>query len=334
MTIKKLFSACGILTVLMIPFTMALFFSCEKVVEFPIEDQTPLVVVSSLPTADSTLLVHLSKSRFFLSDGPFPTVDDATVTIEVNGVRYPLTFQTQGNYTQALRIHEGDSLSLFVEVPGYGELTSTARVPKRPMIKDTAYYDTLLPGAYIPLENFRFTLCDPPEEENYYRIYMIETARLGSYDSVTDSWTYVRDSTYRVPFGIADSVLSQDLYTTQTVNFMAFYDQEADTLLPLGNFTGSEKVFSDKHIDGTEHATLFQRDVPLRFPDGLQPMSREFTLYVESITYDNYRYRVTESAASSIGSYFSEPLQVYTNIKPSGIGIFAAAAAVSYHFSK
>ena len=309
------------------------FSSCEKVMEFPIEDQTPLVVVSSLPTADSTLLVRLSKSRFFLSDGPFPTVDDASVTVEVNGVQYPLSFLSHGNYTNSIIVHEGDSLSLFIEVPGYGSLTSSARVPSRPVIKDTAYFDTLLPDAYIPMENFRFTLCDEPEVENYYRIYMTETARLGNYDPDSDTWTWVRDSTYRVPFGIDDTVLSQDLYTTQTVNFMAFYDQDADTLLPLGNFVSSEMVFSDKHIDGTEHPILFQRDVPIRFPDGLQPISRQFTLIIESITYDNYRYRVTESAASSIGSYFSEPLQVYTNIK-NGIGIFAAASAISFHFIK
>ena len=62
---------------------------CEKVLDVDFDDVTPQVVVMSSVQPDTTVNVRLTYSRFILDDSPFRTVDDAVLSLEVNGVDVP-----------------------------------------------------------------------------------------------------------------------------------------------------------------------------------------------------------------------------------------------------
>ena len=72
----------------------AMLCSCEKVMEFDIEESDRMVVVNALPSTDSLLFVNITYSRFFLDNQPFTAVTDATVSIEVTGTTMVATVRT------------------------------------------------------------------------------------------------------------------------------------------------------------------------------------------------------------------------------------------------
>ena len=136
-----------------------LFASCEKVVEFDIEDTERQVVVNALPCADSTLFVNVTYSRFFLDNQPFTPVANATISIDANGVTYAATNRDGANYIFPYQAAAGDTLTVHVAVPGHDEIIGGTRIPPLPAMDSlTAEIDTLQP---ITAGNISFNLDDP-----------------------------------------------------------------------------------------------------------------------------------------------------------------------------
>ena len=69
--------------------------SCEDPVDIDYIDYEPLVVVNSINEVDSTLKMRLTYSRWFLDNQSFKEVDNANITLKVNG-------NTIGNATSTL----------------------------------------------------------------------------------------------------------------------------------------------------------------------------------------------------------------------------------------
>ena len=93
----------------------ALFSSCVEPIEFDPGETSPYVVLISRPTSDSTVCVHLSRSRFFLENNVPQAISDAQVTLSLNGVATTGVFDDDayngfGAYTFAVLPQPGDSL--------------------------------------------------------------------------------------------------------------------------------------------------------------------------------------------------------------------------------
>ena len=119
------------------------FASCEKVIEFNGDLTDPYIVVISKPEADSTWMMRVSQSRFFLSSADIPSIDNAQVIVTVNGNETIATSEGSGMYNTGIVPQPGDSLSIRVIAPNRGEVTAGCRIPQRPEVSDfTVEYDT------------------------------------------------------------------------------------------------------------------------------------------------------------------------------------------------
>ena len=263
---------------------------CEKVLDVDFDDVTPQVVVMSSVQPDTTVNVRLTYSRFILDDSPFRTVDDAVLSLEVNGVDvHAVQSSNSGDYVLDYRPQEGDRLKLRVKVPGRNEVTATTEVPRAADVTNVRG-TTLAGGEGENRYSVRFTLNDPADEHNYYFVRLYKKSFYYSY------YQFFKCNDYMLTEGVdVMSVLDGDL------------DGESSSLL----------AFPDDNINGMSHEVelTMNAEVPL---DSL-------CLEVTSMSRDRYLYELTAmyDDDDTFGQLFSEPVQIHCNVN-GGIGIFAA----------
>jgi len=282
--------------------------SCEEVLEYDFENSERHVVVNGLPCADSTLFVNLTYSRFFLDNQPFVPVEDATVTLSVDGAA-PLDGSRNGaNWSFNYVAHGGEVLTLHVSIPGRDAITAQTHVPALPdMTTPTAEIDTLQP---IDAGDILFTLNDPADEQNYYYIYVHEHDSGTRWNRWEQKWDTI-DTVVYAYFNCLDLQISDPSVNVTTGLFGYF----------------SRLMFSDSLIDGTLHDMKISLVMPKDTAE--HPLQREYTLVVESLSPEAFRYHKDLIATQSITQYFAEPSQVYSNIQ-GALGIFAGIAKRSY----
>lgn len=280
-----------------------LFTSCEKVVEFDIEQTEPFVVVNALPSTDSLLFVNITYSRFFLDNQPFRPVTDATVTLYVNGTPMAVTQRDGANYISTYNVVAGDSLTISVDVDGQTISGSTRAVALPNISTPIAEIDTLQP---ITAGNITFTLSDMPDKHNYYLVYISERDSGTQWNQWEERWDTI-DTVRNAYF----NCLNREV-TAPSVN-------RAEGMMDY--FT--QLLFTDSLIDGQQYELTLS--IPMFRDTAEHPIERQYTLIIQSLSPEAFRYTVAVGAAQSIGQYFAEPAKVYSNIS-TGYGIFAAIA--------
>ncbi|MBP5548693.1 MAG: DUF4249 domain-containing protein [Bacteroidales bacterium] len=282
--------------------------SCEKVVEFDIDETERAIVVNALPNTDSLLFVNITYSRFFLDNGPFEAVTNASVTVDVNGIPYTSTQRDGANYLFSYRSTAGDTLTLHVNIPGHESITGTTIIPPLPdMPTPVAEIDTLQP---IDSGDILISLSDPSEMENYYYIYLTE-----------------RDS------GIQWNMFERKWDTIDTVihpyfNCLNHEITNADVNVSEGMMDYfNSLLFSDRQIDGQTYE--IKLSLMMLKDTAEHPLLKEYSLVVESLSPEAFRYIKEVNASQSMTQYFAEPTQIFSNLS-SGIGIFAGIARREY----
>ena len=271
--------------------------SCEKVVEFDIDDTQPKIVVMAQGNSDSLLSVRLTYSRFFLDANDFKVIDNATVSIVDNGTPWANAAYNDGRYYFSESPRCGDSLKLTVAVPGKPDVTAACRVPYPPQASLTVNEQT---GDYESGVVLHLRLNDPPNEHNYYRLsllssyFWVERDTAGNYDTIYTSTTH--------HFECSD---------------YAIIDQTdiADLLDGEGTFSGSQLFFSDDHINGQNH------DITLKFNHYYGDMNN-YVLVLEAFPRDLYLYERSLMQSRDDMQFFSEPTQIHCNVSKGAIGIF------------
>lgn len=282
--------------------------ACESVLEFDDSDLQPFVVVNALPSTDSLFFANVTYSRLFIDNQPFQPVSDAIVTLDVNGTTLHSTGTDGANHLFNYRPAAGDSLTLHVVVPGYEPITgSTRQVALPDMQPPVAEIDTLQP---ITLGNITFTLTDPAGTDNFYHIYILEHDSGSRWNAWTEAWD-----------------------TIDTVIHCYFQCLNAEVTVPEVNATQgmlyyfNQLLITDSLINGqSPELTL---SVMMLRDTAEHPLQRQYTLVVESLSPEAYRYRTELIQAQGAGQYLSEPMRLYSNLS-SGAGIFAAIARRQY----
>ena len=286
----------------------ALFCSCEKVLEFEIEDSERMVVVNALPCTDSALYVNVTYSRFFLDNRPFDAVTDATVTVDINGTIIQSSQQTGANHYFNYLCSGGDSLTVRVSVPGHSDIIGGTRVVPLPdMLPPLAEIDTLQP---INSGDVTFTLSDPESMVDYYYIYIEERDSGIQWNQWEKKWDTI------------DTVIHPYF---SCLNF-EITDPEVNVIEGMMNFYNG-LLFKDQRINGQDYDTKLS--IMMLKDTAEHPLLREYTLIVESLSPEAFNYTKDVLAARSIGSYFAEPTRIFSNLS-SGVGIFASKARRKY----
>ena len=288
-------------------FLVLLFASCEKVVEFDIEQTEPSVVVNALPMTDSLMFVNITYSRFFLDNQTFRPVTDATVSVDINGTPLTLDQRDGANYGCTYRIAGGDSLVLHVQANGK-TITGATRAPLLPAITiDSAIIDTLQP---FTTGGISFTLDDPAAVRNHYLVYISERDSGTRWNRWEERWDTI-DTVVHSYFNCLNREVT-DPAVNRAEGMMDYFNQ---------------LLFSDSLIDGQQYSLTLA--IPMLRDTAEHPIERSYTLVVESLSPEAFRYIVAVGKAQGIGQYFAEPARIYTNLS-GGLGIFAAIARREY----
>ena len=307
-------------------FILSLFLitSCQKVIEFngPVTD--PIVVVNSLVTPNAVVKVVLSKSRFFLSnDTLFSMIDTATVSLFVNGaMKETLNHTSNGTFLSTYKPVVGDSIRLQVQVPGKNMITCSTGIvsqvkfvsidtstvmngPDMPIISVSVPTNGGLPvidtiGTSIGRKmKLVLKFNDDPANRNYYRLVVYTKTNTGA--KTINDYTFSFD----------------DIVSGNTGN---------DTIGPPSSLaTNKFNVFNDDLINGKQYPLKFSvADNIDVYKPGKAPLILKKELYVDlqSISREYYLYLQTRSNARN-NNFFSEPVQVYTNID-GGIGVLGS----------
>jgi hypothetical protein len=321
-----------------------IFISCERDVVFDGQITNPSVVVNSYITPDSVVSAYISLSRFFLKDSTeFHFVDNAEVNLWVNGIlKEKLSPYQNGIYKGTYKPVITDQLKLTIDVPQMQQVTTTAAFPETPIILaiDTQKvfgnirYISFGPGSNDTVAisrnykvNYKLSIKDNGNQNNYYRLLVRSVSFTGIWNYNTNKIDTIED--IRLPqysnFDFTDVVSGN------------IKDPLADTgTSPVGellsNPTNIFNVFSDEIFNGKTYTLKFSTNETTQHYfsiDGLRYsyssgniLKNKVYIILESISKEYYQYLRTRSASSAT-NYFSEPVQVYTNIK-GGIGILGS----------
>lgn len=290
--------------------------SCQKIIEFNGEVTDPQLVMVSLPSADSLWRVRVTESRFFLNSDTIKHIDNAIISVEVNGIPANAACRYEGDavYNTGIRPHCGDSLSMHIEVPGKGSISASCRVPQMPQADDFrigydtteySYYDEYEDSTYIDISgniNVSFTLHDPTDVHNYY---MVSIEEWNDYSNAWDSKNITVDDNLIFPNSVTSDILD-----------IGLGDEE--------NY-GSQVLFDDQNFNGHDHriniSTYLWGVTKMRI--NVYAVNREMYLYYKT------RKAAINNDFESLGGIFGEPVQIFCNIQ-GGIGILGASAAKTY----
>lgn len=289
---------------------LLLFASCEKVLPIDGSDVPQQMVLNGVPSVGKELFVNFSYTHFFLEDNVGHAVDDVAMAMTVNGTEYAPSKIEGCNYFFNHTVGEDDTLGISITAGGK-TVTANTYVPKMPrvenlrtMIDTTQVFDVAV---------ISFTLND---HSNYKEYYSFTVAQ--------------RDSGARMnPF-------TMELDTVDTVYntmFLCMGDPaltapEVAATEALGGYFYTRLLTTDGKIDGTSHPTtlmLMMLKDTNEVVDDEHAFLHEYTLHIESVAPDRYRYLQSVDASTSMMNIFAEQAQIYGNVS-GALGIFAGTA--------
>ena len=124
----------------------ALLASCETVIDVEIPREAPKLVVNAQLVPDSTIILHLSESRYILSDYEFKTVNNATLTVLEDGIFKEQLQKTEedGIYVSQSILQEGKTYTLKAEAPGFSPVEASSFIAPKVPIQNIALDSTLI----------------------------------------------------------------------------------------------------------------------------------------------------------------------------------------------
>lgn len=280
--------------------------SCEKVLEVENDPSDAQLVLNAVPQAGKRAFVYFAHTRFFLDPSNNQPLDDASVTLYVNGSALSPDSVANCKYFFPYTYAEGDSLSVLATAGG---LSATA-------------------GTYVPytptFEAVRLRNVDAGHTFRYYQAD-IDFQDHEGIDEYYNLRVMVRDS------GIRFNDWKQQYDTVDTVRasyFMLRYNPEvtgdASYSNPMLGYLYSRNFFNDSQIDG-DHYHLQLQILHLIDTNEVQPFKHEYTITLENMTYARMRYLIDVSRQGSSNSFFTEQGQVRGNVD-GALGIFAGSA--------
>ena len=121
------------------------YISCEKVIPFDGDVNTPKLVINSIFQSDSSFKVHVSSSRSVIDTASFKNIDDAIVTIKDRNenIIETLNHVENGFYKGQTFPQENQNYILEVNHPNYANITASDSLPS-PIIINSVDTSTII----------------------------------------------------------------------------------------------------------------------------------------------------------------------------------------------
>ena len=316
------------------------FWSCENALEFDGEQMAPLWVMNSLISPDSVFTVQLTKSKFFLKDdSSFDPVNNASVELFVNDTLFEtLAFSTNGNYTSNYIPKAGDKVRLSAQHSDINTVSAVTDIVKPAQISkiDTA---TLITDK-SPIFSYEYGgYGDIIESDTIGYSYNKKMNIIINIDDDVNKKNFYRVS-LRIKQYFDDGRESEGQFFYESED-MVFGSSDETGLFGEGYSRSQYNEFSDELFNGKKYpfklSTNFTTYIYTneKKPDnqgGLiwpQIVRNELIVQVHSISESYYKYLKTLNSNSNTLGFFSEPVQIYSNVK-GGIGIFGSYKIDNY----
>ena len=281
------------------------YISCEKVIPFDGDVNTPKLVINSVFESDSTFKVHVSSSRSVIDTASFNNIDDAIVTIKDGNenIIETLNHVENGFYKGQTFPQENQTYILEVNHPNYANITASDSLPS-PITINSVDTSTIIDPINGNRLQISMNFDDPENTQNYY---LIETYSVNEYLVIKNS-----DTT------------EYELDTTK--QFMVLTDEVFQN---GGSPWRDQGLFNDLLFNG-QNKTL-ELEIPndswSGSEDGYDWSYQTLTLrlYLHNITLSYYYYRTSlELFQNASGNPFAQPVQVFSNVE-NGFGVFAGS---------
>jgi len=312
-------------------------FSCEKEIYFRGDEIKTKLVLNGFLAPDSIVKINLSESKFFLDDNwVYNYINNAKVDLWKDGNKIEsLSNVEEGFYIGTYIPKIGDNIKITASCEGFEMIEcSTEIVIPTPIISvDTVNYkeEKQYNGYYSEdgiflIDSLSYYLSintdifikfqDPKDIPNYYDLMIYLNINFANKEKIV----------YPLRFFSDDLVF-------QTGNDFNFLDD---------NNHLNSTLFSDELFDGKEYKLKIKSDYwsgiyikeNLSDPHYGAPAftSMEISFELQSLSYSYYMYRKTLEAHYNLNDFiefFSEPVQIYSNIK-GGIGILGSYSKSVY----
>ena len=281
------------------------YISCEKVIPFEGDVNTPKLVINSIFQSDSSFKVHVSSSRSVIDTASFKNIDDAIVTIKDRNenIIETLNHVENGFYKGQTFPQENQTYNLEVTHPNYANITASDSLPS-PITINSVDTSTIIDPINGNRLQISMNFDDPENTQNYY---LIETYSVNEYLVIKNS-----DTT------------EYELDTTK--QFMVLTDEVFQN---GGSPWREQGLFNDLLFNG-QNKTL-ELEIPndswSGSEDGYDWSYQTLTLrlYLHNITLSYYYYRTSlELFQNASGNPFAQPVQVFSNVE-NGFGVFAGS---------
>lgn len=282
-------------TLMLVVLTFVGFTSCETVVDMKLPEQPPKLVVNSFVTPDSIIMLHLSKSQFILKNEQIKPVIDGDVLLFENGsfIGKLIHLNKGFYYLPGFLPKENKQYTINASGEGLKNVEAKDTIPSKPIINQIELSSSYFEGQSY--KDFIVYINDNPSAENYYMVSLIGKR----YEYIYDTLTY----------DIIDSV--------EVSEPIGFVSQDKVFEEQLG---GTNSVFSDKLFNGKIYPLRISLSEYL-FDETNNMSYFEIIIILKNISQSYAKYLITY-ANNSYSDPFSQPVQVFTNVK-NGFGIFA-----------
>jgi len=285
--------------------------SCELVVDVDLPEFKPSLVINSVIHPDTTFTIDLSTNRSILDNiYIFPSVSGATLYLHEDGTlkgTFSESNELPGRYTFETHLSPGATYKIVAEKSGLPTAEAQAAIPLEKTVAEigeTSHRKSEYDGQIIKLN---YTI-DDPKGEDFYEVKLYVARYYSYYDEEKDTV---------IIGGEEQRYLSEWNYWTLGANVNEFEDTNADY------------IFDDELFDGQKKRITIEFEDPSSQWD---TDTMEYLLDVRKLSKDYYQYLITSNLQNdSGGDGFSEPVQVYSNIK-NGYGIFGAYQTTPLQF--
>ncbi len=288
-------------------FCFVFFASCEKSIDYQLENQQSKVVMYNFPMPDSIFKVHLSYTSDILSPKEYENISNAKLNVFINSELiaeddYPYGeewFSIQEvdlayNDTISLKVNVNDSVSVYsntvIPEPVQIVMIDTSKVLK---FNDDDVEEVML--------QCKLSFFDPPGVSNFYQLRV-------------DSYTDVKDDDIDYQYIETVDIVEED-------KVFLSRDYEATLLAEIDY----QSTFDDFLFNGHFYSLTFLIPNSYIVNLGLEER-RTLHFYLFSLSYDYYEYirSVSEQEAFREDPFY-EQSNVYCNIT-NGLGAVAGLA--------
>ena len=303
---------------------MPVLFSCYKDIDMEKYRPEPDLVLNGVISADTTVMISISRTKFFTDTGRYEIVSDADVSLSINGIfreymRWTAdeSFYGGGVYLSDYKPKTGDIVRIDVTTPSYGEAWVEETMPAKVQIEDIAFshrliYDHKTQG---PDENdnwveiptmeitYRITFTDNAATTNYYMIRIENSTHWG-----TGNFDYSSDPVFVEQVSVVDGLFGDN------------------TIMGQGG-----RSFTDNLFNGQCYTLAVREAHPSSSPyyNYGPALGRRISLYAITESYFNYLTSMQRAAdaanSTNLSTFgFTEPVRIFTNIN-GGVGIMATS---------